>query len=128
MNENNAFIHVDTREDEIIITFEGRLEYGLIENVKKELQSINLETGHGFILNMEKVTYIDSTGFGMIVNFAKRVSSRDKKIAIIVKDEFVKKLFSISQVDKVFPIVDSLADALNVLKGDWQGEISLSEY
>lgn len=128
MNENKTFIHVDKREDEIIITFEGRLEYRLIEDIKKDLQSLNLETEHGFILNMDKVTYVDSTGFGMIVNFAKRVSARDKKIAIIVNDEFVKKLFSISQVDKVFPIVGSFEEALNVLKGDWKGEISLSEY
>ena len=35
----------------------------------------------------------------MIVNFAKKVSVKDKKIAIIVVDDFIRNLFAISQVD-----------------------------
>lgn len=128
MNQKKIAMDVGTKADYILIAFTGDLEYGLIEEIKKDLQSLNLETKHGYIIDMQKVTNIDSTGFGMIVNFAKKVSLKEKKIAIIVVDDFIRNLFAISQVDKVFPITNSEEQARKMIKEDWLGELSLNEY
>ena len=128
MDHKKIAIKIDTRADYISIAFTGDLEYGIIEDVKKELQAQNFETQHGYIIDMQKVTNIDSTGFGMIVNFAKKVSVNGKKIVIIVVDDFIRNLFAISQCDKVFPITTNEEDAKQVFKGDWSGELSLNEY
>ncbi|MDM5232423.1 MULTISPECIES: STAS domain-containing protein [Lysinibacillus] len=128
MNQKKIAMDVGTKADYILIAFTGDLEYGLIEDIKKDLQSLNLETKHGYIIDMQKVTNIDSTGFGMIVNFAKKVSLKEKKIAIIVVDDFIRNLFAISQVDKVFPITNSEEQARKMIKEDWLGELSLNEY
>jgi len=128
MNQKKIAMDVGTKADYILIAFTGDLEYGLIEDIKKDLQSLNLETKHGYIIDMQKVTNIDSTGFGMIVNFAKKVSLKEKKIAIIVIDDFIRNLFAISQVDKVFPITNSEEQARKMIKEDWLGELSLNEY
>ncbi|KOS62857.1 STAS domain-containing protein [Lysinibacillus agricola] len=128
MNQKKIAMNIDTKADYILIAFTGDLEYGMIEEIKKELQSLNLETKHGYIIDMQKVSNIDSTGFGMIVNFAKKVSVKEKKIAIIVVDDFIRNLFAISQVDKVFPITKSEEQAKQIIKEGWLGELSLSEY
>lgn len=128
MNQKKIAMDIDTKADYILIAFTGDLEYGMIEEIKKELQSLSLETKHGYIIDMQKVTNIDSTGFGMIVNFAKKVSVKEKKIAIIVVDDFIRNLFTISQVDKVFPITKSEEKARQIIKEGWLGELSLSEY
>lgn len=128
MNQKKIAMDVGTKADYILIAFTGDLEYGLIEDIKKDLQSLNLETKHGYIIDMQKVTNIDSTGFGMIVNFAKKVSLKEKKIAIIVVDDFIRNLFAISQVDKVFPITNSEEQARKMIKEDWLGELSLNDY
>ncbi|MFF2176756.1 STAS domain-containing protein [Lysinibacillus sp. NPDC058147] len=128
MNQKKIAMDIDTKADYILIAFTGDLEYGMIEEIKKELQSLSLETKHGYIIDMQKVTNIDSTGFGMIVNFAKKVSVKEKKIAIIVVDDFIRNLFAISQVDKVFPITKSEEKARQIIKEGWLGELSLSEY
>jgi len=128
MNQKKIAMDVGTKADYILIAFTGDLEYGLIEDIKKDLQSLNLETKHGYIIDMQKVTNIDSTGFGMIVNFAKKISIKEKKIAIIVVDDFIRNLFAISQVDKVFPITNSEEQARKIIKEDWLGELSLNEY
>lgn len=128
MNQKKIAMDIDTKADYILIAFTGDLEYGLIEEIKIELQSLSLETKHGYIIDMQKVTNIDSTGFGMIVNFAKKVSVKEKKIAIIVADDFIRNLFAISQVDKVFPITKSEEQARQIIREGWLGELSLSEY
>lgn len=128
MNQKKIAMDIGTKADYILIAFTGDLEYELIEDIKKDLQSLNLETKHGYIIDMQKVTNIDSTGFGMIVNFAKKISIKEKKIAIIVVDDFIRNLFAISQVDKVFPITNSEEQARKIIKEDWLGELSLNEY
>ncbi|MGE7672739.1 STAS domain-containing protein [Lysinibacillus sp. NPDC094403] len=128
MNQKKIAMDIDTKADYILIAFTGDLEYGMIEEIKKELQSLNLETKLGYIIDTQKVTNIDSTGFGMIVNFAKKVSVKEKKIAIIVVDDFIRNLFAISQVDKVFPMTKSEEQARQIIKEGWLGELSLSEY
>lgn len=128
MEQKEVGIRIETKTDYISIEFAGTLEYGLIEDAKKELQSQSFETEHGYIIDMQRVTNIDSTGFGMIVNFAKKVSVKGKKIVIIVVDEFIRNLFSISQCDKVFPIVKNEEDARKVIHGDWSGELSINDY
>jgi len=128
MNQKKIAMDIGTKADYILIAFTGDLEYELIEDIKKDLQSLNLDTKHGYIIDMQKVTNIDSTGFGMIVNFAKKISIKEKKIAIIVVDDFIRNLFAISQVDKVFPITNSEEQARKIIKEDWLGELSLNEY
>ena len=128
MNQENM-VTFDTKADYILIAFTGNLEYGLINDIKDKLQQITLDTKHGYIIDMQKVTNIDSTGFGMIINFAKQVTIAEKKIAIIVTDEFIRKLFAISQCDKVFPIANSEQQAKQLIKEEnWLGELALSEY
>ncbi|WP_409368652.1 STAS domain-containing protein [Lysinibacillus sp. 38-6] len=128
MNQKNM-ITIDTKADYILIAFTGNLEYGLISDIKEELQTISLDTKHGYIIDMQKVSNIDSTGFGMIINFAKKVTTLDKKISIIVTDTFIHKLFAISQCNKVFPIAKSELQAKQMIKEEsWLGELALSEY
>lgn len=129
MESKQATIKIEKRSDYISARIAGDLEYGIIEDVKKVLQSQKPETEYGYILDMQSVTNIDSTWFGMIVNFAKKVLSKEKRIVIIVADEFIRNLFSISQCDKVFPIARNESEALHLLKeNNWTGELSINDY
>jgi len=122
-------ININAKANYILISFTGNLEYGFIHDMKKELQTISSNTKHGYIIDMQRVTNIDSTGFGMIINFAKKVTSLDKKMSIIVTDDFIHKLFAISQCNKVFPIARNELQAKQIIKEDnWSGELALSEY
>ncbi|PID13916.1 anti-anti-sigma factor [Sporosarcina sp. P34] len=128
MEQKTATLQVEEKDTYMIIKFSGHLQYGLIEEVKKQLQTTPFTEGRNFILDMSNVQNIDSTGFGMIVNFAKKVSQNNKKIAIIVVDTFVRRLFSISQCDKIFPIVESEAAALGIIKQPIETELSITDY
>ena len=83
MNQKKIAMNIDTKADYIVIAFTGDLEYGMIEEIKSELQTLSLDTKHGYIIDMQKVTNIDSTGFGMIVNFAKKVSVKIRKSPLL---------------------------------------------
>lgn len=126
--KNDTMLKMQLKQDYLLISFSGSLEYGKLEEMKQELQAHMFDTDKDYVIDMQHVGNIDSTGFGMIVNFAKKVSVRDKKIAIIVTDPFILNLFAISQCDKVFPIVQNEEAARKILETGWQGEISINQY
>lgn len=128
MEQKTASVQITEKQAHTAVEFSGHLQYGLIEDMKKQLQSAKFKSGSHFVLDMSKVKNIDSTGFGMIVNFAKKVSSATQKIVIIVVDDFVRKLFAISQCDKIFPIVRSEQEAIAVIKQAVETELSIDEY
>lgn len=128
MQQKIATLQVTKKDMHVLLNFTGYLQYSLIEDMKKQLHATEFKKGRSFILDMSKVQNIDSTGFGMIVNFAKKVSLKNEKIAIIVTDDFVRKLFSISQCDKIFPIVNSEAAALQVIQQSVKTELSIKDY
>ena len=128
MERNKVAVSITEKKEYNVIALTGSLEYGILKDVKAELQNLPLHTGLGYVIDLQKVINIDSTGFGMIVNFAKKVSVQGKKIVIIVVDDFIRNLFAISQCDKVFPIVTSEDEARNMIKSEWTGELSINEY
>lgn len=128
MSKRMATVRMQNKQGYLYIMFTGDLAYGKIEEIKKELHAHMFDVDADYVIDMQQVTNVDSTGFGMIVNFAKKVSVRGKKIVIIVADEFVRSLFAISQCDKVFPIVKDEEQAHEILKNGWQAEIALNDY
>ncbi|ARK25380.1 anti-anti-sigma factor [Sporosarcina sp. P37] len=128
MEQKTAALQVTEKDSYVILGFSGHLQYGSMEELKKRLQSILQKEDSSFILDMSKVQNIDSTGFGLIVNFAKKVSLKKEKIVIIIVDDFVRKLFSISQCDRIFPIVDSEAAAFKMLQHHVETELTVDEY
>lgn len=121
-------IQIAHKSDYTTISFSGNLQYGYIDTIKQQLQSQTFDSNLGFLLNMSHVQNIDSTGFGMIVNFAKKVAAHDKKIVILVVDDFVRKLFAMSQCDKIFPIVKTEEEALQALRSNTHTELSIEDY
>jgi anti-sigma B factor antagonist len=92
----------------------GSLLYQSVTEAKKEISEA-LEDAEGYLLDLTALKQIDSTGFGVIVNLAKRLKTGSVMI-IIIKDEYIRDLFRITKLDRLFSIVESVEEALKMLK------------
>ena len=63
------------------------------------------------VLDLTLVEFIDSMGLGALVACFKRIGGRGK-IAIVGAKGAVSRLFSLTRMDKVFPLYRSLEDAV----------------
>ena len=109
------------------IMFSGKLIYGSTQAVKQQLQD-ELVDAKGYIFDMTKLEYIDSTGLGILMNLAKHSYVKGKKIAIIVIDKFLREIFEIAKFQLVFPIVDNEKRALEVIENGENTLLSINEY
>lgn len=132
MNVNNNYNTVFKLSSELIenyqvIHIEGKLIYGNTQAAKKELVE-NIRRCNGYILNLDKVEYIDSTGLGAIMNFAKTITKDNKKMILVIQDTFIKEILSISKFDMIFYIVPTIEKALKDFKEGFKTELELNAY
>ncbi len=55
-------------------------------------------------INLSNLDYIDSTGLGVMIGVLKKIKSEEKEIYIINTKSNVKKIFTITGLDKIFKV------------------------
>ena len=63
------------------------------------------------VVDLEKVTFMDSTGLGVLVRRLKLVRGQNGTLRIVSGQERILKVFKITGLDKVFHIYPSVGDA-----------------
>lgn len=64
------------------------------------------------IVDMTKVSFLDSTGLGVLVGCLKRVRAHEGSLLLVCSEERILKVFKITGLTHVFPIFDTLDAAL----------------
>ena len=80
----------------------GELDVSTADKLKKELNQMLDKSILSINLNMEKLEYIDSTGLGVLIGVLKRIKVEEKEITIQKPKNNIKKIFSITGLDKIF--------------------------
>jgi anti-sigma B factor antagonist len=64
------------------------------------------------VVDLQGVTFMDSTGLGVLVGRLKLVRVQDGTLKLVCTSERILKVFAITGLDKVFQIFDSTDEAL----------------
>lgn len=100
----NTLINIDKKDNLIVIIPEGDMDiYSSTQFKDLVLDSYN-EEKMDLLINGEKLEYIDSTGLGALIGILKKVKEDDKKIYLSNIKPNIRKLFDITELDKLFII------------------------
>ncbi|MBS7309861.1 MAG: anti-sigma factor antagonist [Treponema sp.] len=99
-----------------IIDVNGEMDlynsYKLKELVMKMLEK-NVKN---FIINLEQVDYIDSSGIGALIYICSTMKKMNLKFAISNVHGSVKKVIELTKLMGYFPIANSVEEALLMIK------------
>lgn len=103
------------KDDVLIACFEetDRFNALVAEGVKEELKSKFETAGVKLVLNLEKISFIDSTGFGVFLSVLKSANSNSGQFKIACISTTVMELFKLLQLHNVFELYNSLDDAVD---------------
>jgi anti-sigma B factor antagonist len=91
---------------------EPRLIYESLDPIQAKFVDL-VESGvDKIVIDFEKVNYLDSFAVGFIMDMYRRVSSRDGELKITGLQPRVRKILSITRVDNVIEICDTVDGAL----------------
>lgn len=91
--ETNNFWHVE---------ISGEVDIHTSSNLKEALNNILNDKEADLKLDCMHLSYIDSTGLGVLIGILKRVKKNDNNIEIVNPQTNILKLFSITGLDKIF--------------------------
>lgn len=71
---------------------------------------------HNLVLDIMSVKYIDSTGLGILIGIKRRVTENGGNLALVLTEERIIQLFSITGLSNIFSIVSSIEEAETKIK------------
>ena len=96
--------------DRYVITVSGEVD--LASSPELDIAIIAaIESGTSSVaIDLTDVSFMDSSGLGVIVRGLKRCREADKDLDLVITNERVLKVFGITGLDQVIPIHDSIED------------------
>lgn len=86
------------------VDINGELDVAGADKVKTHLNSLIEEQPVDIKMDFTNLEYIDSTGLGALIGVLKRLKINDKDIYVLNARKNVKKIFSITGLDKIFKV------------------------
>ena len=96
-----------------ILDLEGKITIGGGDVQLRELVDESLATSHAkILLNLEKVTHIDSSGIGEMVGCYTTVARRDGNMKLLNLPAKINDILQVTQLITVFDVFDNEAEAI----------------
>ncbi len=86
------------------IFLKGEVDIYTASQLKETLNDMVSSKAEDVIVDASELDYIDSTGLGVLIGILKRLKQQEKDIYILNARQNVKKLFSITGLDKIFKV------------------------
>jgi anti-sigma B factor antagonist len=108
-------ISLEKESRAVVVVASGELD----AFVEDDLVGIFRETGREgrIVVDLAGVSFLDSTALGILVRTVREVGGRGGEIRIVLPGGTARRIFEITTLDRVLPVVDSRAQALAEVDG-----------
>ena len=108
-------LSLETRQenDRTVIEVGGEIDVYTAPKLRERIIELVDEGQYHLVVDLEKVEFLDSTGLGVLVGGLKRVRAHEGSLRLVCTQERILKIFRITGLTKVFPIHDSVEDAIS---------------
>lgn len=99
------------RGDWIVVTVTGEVDVYTAPKLKDELVGLIEEGKNQIVVDLEGVEFMDSSGLGVLVGALRRLKEREGTLALVCTKGPVLRILSITGLNKVFPVHQSVDEA-----------------
>jgi len=99
----------------LVVKLSGEFDMVIADKLRREIDS-RLESKQisNLIFNLEKVTFIDSSGLGVIIGRYKKINSQKGHMYIVGASPSIEKILIFSGINKLIPIYKNEQDIINI--------------
>ena len=102
-----------SRHDDVsVVVVEGEVDVQTAAQLRQALDQEIAEGHVRLVVDLDEVTFLDSTGLGVLVGRLKLVRNASGWLRIVCSSDRILRVFRITGLDKVFGIHPSLDEAL----------------
>jgi len=105
-------LDVDKRPQAVIVTARGEIDLATTGHLRDTLSELVVEGYPHLVVDLNEVTFLDSTGLGTFIGARRRAHAFKGSFALVCENERLTKIFQITGLDKVFDFYATPEDAV----------------
>ena len=105
-------IEVEEKEGYNIVTPVGELDVYTVPLFRKVVLKLEGDRRHDLILDLTRITFIDSSGLGSLIETYQKVQTVEGDLAFVIDNPRIVKILKLVDLDKVFRMYPNLGRAL----------------
>jgi anti-sigma B factor antagonist len=99
-------VSTEDRDGLVHMALIGELDLSSVPKVQEELRRVEAASPATLVLDLSKLTFLDSTGLRCIVTADERARNEGRRIVIVRGPDAVQRVFAITRLDDRLEIVD----------------------
>ncbi|GAW91349.1 anti-sigma F factor antagonist [Calderihabitans maritimus] len=109
-------LKLSRERDVLIVDLQGELDLLVADNFRSEIDRCLEEWPvRNLLLDLKEVTFIDSSGLGVILGRYKKVTERGGKVLLTGARPQIKKILELSGLLKIMPHYDTIQQGMDEL-------------
>lgn len=98
----------------LIVGIIGELDHHTAEYVRQKIDSELIKsTTRNVVIDLSKLSFMDSSGIGVIMGRYKNVQQLNGKMAITVIGSQIRRILEMAGLNRIIPVYDSMDSAVN---------------
>lgn len=111
-------LHFKRKNKTMIILISGEIDHHTSAELRRQTESALVQMGgRNIIFGFEHVTFMDSSGIGMMIGRYKQLQALGGRIAIACANEKIAEIIRLSGLTKLLPTFDTVEEALFYTEG-----------
>lgn len=103
-------------QDNLVVTLVGELDHHSAEEVRVKIDDrIDRENIKNMIFDFSGVTFMDSSGIGVVIGRYKKLSLRNGKVCVVCVNNNLKRVFELSGMFKIINYYNNLDEAVSCI-------------
>ncbi|HVI36099.1 MAG TPA: STAS domain-containing protein [Gaiellales bacterium] len=102
-------VRTEDRDGLVHMALVGELDLSSVAKVQEELRRIEADAPAKLVVDLSKLTFLDSTGLRCIVTADERAREQGRRIVIVRGPDAVQRVFTITRLEDRLEIVDDAA-------------------
>jgi anti-anti-sigma factor len=98
--------------DAVVVRIEGRFEFGTRHEYKRLIGQIVQEGHRRLVLDLEGVTFLDSSALGLLLLTHQNFKLKDGNFSLVKPTGYVRQVLELANLPRVIPVYDSMDEAI----------------
>ena len=102
-------IKTQDRNGLVHVALVGELDLSTVAKVQEELRRVEADSPPTVVVDLSKLTFLDSTGLRCILTADERARDQGRRVVIVRGPDAVQRVFTITRLEERLEMVDDAA-------------------
>jgi anti-sigma B factor antagonist len=110
MDDYGLTVEVRQEPGHVLVTVAGEIDIATVPQLQERLAAA-AASGRPLIVDLDRVTFIDASGLGVLASAARRAAAHGASLQAVSARHHLQRLFTITGLDRHIPLARTVTEA-----------------